>query len=133
MLTLYLSEKEWVSFGIGLGEAEVQNARTNVDNKLNTCKFYYNDFIFSESLMYKYISCLKTGCSPGSDGIMSEHIVNSRNSGIVLHLCNLFTVCFRYGLVPSKFTNGLLVPILKKATLDRSVAKNYRPVIDMGY
>ena len=79
--------------------------------------------------MYKYISCLKSGCSPGSDGIMSEHIVNSRNSGIVLHLCNLFTVCFRYGLVPSKFTNGLLVPILKKATLDPSVAKNYRPVI----
>ena len=35
----------------------VHNADTNVENKLKTCKFYYNDFIFSESLMHKYISC----------------------------------------------------------------------------
>ena len=51
------------------------------------------------------------------------------NTDLVLHLCKIFTVCFRCGVVPINFTNGLLVPILKKPTLDPSLATNYRPVI----
>ena len=71
------------------------NAGTNVDNKLKTCKFYYNDFIYSESIMHKYISCLKSGCSPGSDGIMSEQTVNLQYvSDMVLSLVNLQMVCW---------------------------------------
>ena len=31
-------------------------------------------------------------------------------------------------LFPPVFTHGILVPILKKSTLDPSVAKNYEPV-----
>jgi len=40
----------------------------------------------------------------------------------------MFTLCIRFGVVPSSFGKGLLIPILKKPTLDPSVPKNYRPV-----
>ena len=48
---------------------------------------------------------------------------------IVSHLCYLFTICFRFGVVPCSFENGILVPLLKKPSLDASVATNYRHVI----
>ena len=51
------------------------------------------------------------------------------NTDVVLHLCNLFTLCFKFGVVPDSFNNGILVPLLKKSTLDPSIAKNYRPVV----
>lgn len=39
------------------------------------------------------------------------------------------TVSFKFGVVPQSFNDGILVPILKKPTLDPTCAKNYRPVI----
>ena len=93
--TLETYFKDKFSYDVMTEGDEVQNARTNVENKLKTCKFYYNDFIFSESLMYKYISCLKSGCSPGSDGIMSEHIVNSTVTQV---LCFIFVTYLQYVL-----------------------------------
>ena len=47
---------------------------------------------------------------------------------VLHHLCIMFTLCIRFGVVPSSFGKGLLIPILKKPTLDPSVPKNYRPV-----
>ena len=85
------------------------------------------EFTFTEHLMKKYIGKLKIGCSPGSDGVTAEHIKYAINSDIVIHLCRLFTVCFQYGVVPFSFTQGILVPLLKK--LDPTVPNNYRPVI----
>ena len=35
----------------------------------------------------------------------------------------------KVGLVPENFTKGILVPALKKATLDPSLAGSYRPII----
>ena len=75
------------------------------------------------------MSKIKLGCSPGSDAITGEHVRYAANTNIVLHLCQLFTVCFKNGIVPTKFKNGILIPILKKATLDPTIEKNYRPVI----
>ena len=79
--------------------------------------------------MKKYMSKIKLGCSPGSDAITGEHVRYAANTNIVLHLCQLFTVCFKNGIVPTKFKNGILIPILKKATVDPTIEKNYRPVI----
>ena len=36
---------------------------------------------------------------------------------------------FRFGVVPNSITKGLLIPLLKKPSLDQGVPKNYRPVI----
>ena len=109
----------------------VSNARKEIDLKLNECNSDrgYNDFVFAEHLMKKYMSKIKLGCSPGSDAITGEHVRYAANTNIVLHLCQLFTVCFKNGIVPTKFKNGILIPILKKATLDPTIGKNYRPVI----
>ena len=107
----------------------INAARREVNDKMKQCEDSYSYFIFTERMLRKYISVLKSGSSPGIDGITSEHIKFASNSEIMLHLCNLFSLCFIYGIVPTVFTKGLLVPILKKLTLDPSVAKNYRPVI----
>ena len=52
-----------------------------------------------------------------------------RPSDILLHLCNLLSYCFKLCAVPYSFTDGILVPILKKSSLDPSLPKNYRPII----
>jgi len=40
----------------------------------------------------------------------------------------MFTLCIRFGIVPSSFGKGLLIPLLKKPTLDPSIPGHYRPV-----
>ena len=51
------------------------------------------------------------------------------DSNILLHLCNLLSYCFKLCAVPYSFTDGILVPILKKSSFDPSLLKNYRPII----
>jgi exonuclease III len=121
--------KEKFAYNVDVESEFILQSRTRVNDKLKNCNSSYDNFVFTEHLLRKYIAALKPGCSPGSDGVMSEHIINSSHSNLVYHLCNIFTACFKYGTVPTCFTNGLLVPILKKTTLDPSVPKNYRPVI----
>ena len=79
--------------------------------------------------MRKYIAGLKSGSSVGTDNISAEHFKYAVDSVLVTHLCQLFTWCFKYGIVPTEFKKGLLIPLLKKPTLDPSEPKNYRPVI----
>ena len=107
----------------------VTETRSIVNDMLASCQTCYNNFVFSEHLLRKYISALKPGSSPGNDGISAEQIKMASSSRIVFHLCKLFTVCFRYGLVPLNFMQGILVPILKKPILGPADPKNYRPVI----
>ena len=89
----------------------------------------YADFIFTEQKVKKYISMLKSGCAAGIDGIVSEHLKYESNSKIVLHLCRLLSVCFQFGVIPSSAMKGILVPLIKKPSLNPSDPKNYRPVI----
>ena len=79
-------------------------------------------------MMEKYIKRLRLGCAPGVDGIMAEHILYAIGTPLIPLLCDMFTICFKFGIVPNVFGKGLLIPLLKKATLDPSAAKNYRPV-----
>ena len=89
----------------------------------------YADFIFTEQKVKKYISMLKSGCAAGIDGIVPEHLKYASNSKIVLHLCWLLSVCFQFGVIPSSAMKGILVPLIKKPSLNPSDPKNYRPVI----
>ena len=76
----------------------------------------------------KFIKLLKPGCTPGIDGITTEHLSNGLKTSLPLYLSALFSVCLKYGIVPNDFCVGPLVPILKKNTLDPNVPKNYRPI-----
>ena len=41
----------------------------------------------------------------------------------------MLTICLKFGVVPSSFRTGVLVPILKKSGCDAAVPKNWRPVV----
>ena len=85
-------------------------------------------FIIPELTIRHYIKRLKPGAAPGSDGITGEHLKTAMNSKLPLHLSNLLSTCVRFGVIPDHFCHGLLIPILKKRTLDPSIPKSYRPI-----
>lgn len=89
----------------------------------------YNNYTFSREKILKFISKLKSGRAPGCDGICAEHLKHSINTDAPLYLKDIFTVCVRFGVIPKTFLLGIIVPILKKPTLDPTVPKHYRPVI----
>ena len=84
-----------------------------------------NSKVMSEAMVNRYIKKLHLGSSPGIDGIVSEHLKYAINSGIVRHLSVMLSLCLKYGIVPISFTKGVLVPLLKKPTMDPSVPNNY--------
>ena len=70
----------------------------------------------------QFVQKLKGNTAPGCDGISTEHLKFAMKSKLVLHLSNLFTICVKFGVVPDNFNKGVLVPVLKRNTLDPSVA-----------
>ena len=40
----------------------------------------------------------------------------------------IFSICFTFSTVPSVFCTGILVPLIKKATLDPNQVESYRPI-----
>ena len=109
---------------------ELSQAVTEVRAKyehVSSCS-YLSNFVFPEARLRPYIRKLKLGSAAGSDGISAEHLKAAINSKLPLHLSALFTLCVRFGILPDKFCEGLLIPVLKKHTLNPSEAKNYRPI-----
>ena len=107
---------------VSLAEREVQNKYESIVNNLGV------DKVFTRRMVKYYIAKLNSGSSPGIDGIMTEHLKYATESRIVNHPSSRLTLCLKFGIVPKSFSSGLLVPLLKKPTLDPSVPKNYRPV-----
>ena len=108
----------------------IEEAKKKVESKYQGIRDIYKNckFVMSESQLCRYIKKLKTGTAPGWDGILAEHIKYAAQSSLILHLCNLFSVCVRYGIIPDAFCQGLLIPLLKKSTLDPTKPQNYRPI-----
>ena len=84
---------------------------------------------FTVPMVSKYIQKLKRNSAPAADGITAEHLIYSADSDIVRHITKMLTLCVQFGVVPDNFTNGLLIPIPKKAGCDTSVPKNWRPIV----
>ena len=74
------------------------------------------------------LDSLHRGKSPGLDGITAEHLQYGKSQSMCEILADLFSLMLSRGCVPSVFHTGIIIPILKKATLDPNEAKNYRPV-----
>ena len=74
------------------------------------------------------IKRLRTGCSPGPDGIVTEHLVHCLSDVVADHMAKLFAIMFVWCQVPSIIATGTVVPILKKPTLDPNNPGNYRPI-----
>jgi hypothetical protein len=108
---------------VHLAEAKVDRQYAKVKSHVNT------SFIMTESMLLTYIKQLRRGCAAGIDGIYAEHLVWSKDTLVMSTLCNLLTLCVRFGLVGETFTKGLLIPILKKPNIDPTIAKHYRPIV----
>ena len=75
-------------------------------------------------MVSKYIHKLKRNSANAADGITAEQLIYSADSDIVRHITKMLTLCDQFGVLPDNFTNGLLIPIPKKAGCDTSVPKN---------
>ena len=78
---------------------------------------------FTVQMVSKYIHKLKRNSAPAADGITAEHLIYCVNSDIIRYITNMLTLCVQFGVVPDSFTNGLLIPIPKKAGCDTSIPK----------
>jgi hypothetical protein len=72
---------------------------------------------------------LRTGCAAGIDGITAEHIKWAKDTELITVICNMLTLCIRFGIVADSFTQGLLIPLLKKPNIDPTIPKHYRPIV----
>ena len=84
---------------------------------------------FNPSRVSRFIRKLKLGRAPGPDGVTPEHLKYANNDSLTLLLSKLLNCCVHYGCLPSSFTNGTLIPLLKKPSLDPGLPNNYRPII----
>ena len=107
----------------------VKSARVDVENKLEALKSVFSAFNITIANLRDCLKYLKKGRAAGKDGLVTEHLLYGSDSLLYIHLCKLLSICFQYGVVPSIFRQGILVPILKIPTLDDSCAKHFRPVI----
>ena len=74
------------------------------------------------------ISNLHKGKSPGLDGITPEHLIYGKSMLLCSLLATVYSVILSSACVPTSFTTGLIVPVLKKSTLNPNIVKNYRPI-----
>ena len=106
----------------------VKEARMHVNKLLRDSKTTF-ECVVTEYEMKMFIKKLNSGSAPGIDGVTAGHVKSAINSSLVSHLCSLLSLCFKFSIVPNSVTKGILVPLLKKPSLDQSNPNNYRPVV----
>ena len=104
-------------------EAAVSAIYSTVKDRVDT------NYTMSQSTFMQYMNKLRTGCAAGIDGITAEHIKWANNTVRITVICHMLTLCIRFGIVADSFTQGLLIPLLKKPNIDPSMPKNYRPIV----
>ena len=87
-----------------------------------------NDTNIDIDTVEKLIKTLRKGTSPGIDGVQVEHLYFAISPQLCLHLANVYSIILSHSIVPEIFKTGILIPILKKPTLDTDSPENYRPV-----
>ena len=56
------------------------------------------------------IDSLKRGCSPGIDGITSEHLAYGKSYELCQHLSRVYSLILSHGIVPEIFRTGIVIP-----------------------
>ena len=113
------------------------------EENLDNAQLEIKDFVFSKlsditnSLenviilpheIRKLISSLKRRVSPGVDNICVEHLIYGTSEKLCATLADIFSTVLSTALVPEPMCIGVIVPILKKSTLDSNNPGNYRPI-----
>ncbi len=102
--------------------------KLQVEEYYNQCKQgTYNHYITADQIG-GLLDRVHRGKSPGIDGITAEHLIHGKSPTLCRILADLYSMMISRRCVQSVFHTGLIIPILKKSTLNPNQAKNYRPV-----
>ena len=82
----------------------------------------------SEDSIVRAIKALKKSPSSGCDGITVNHLFHAISEPLIKSLQELYSALILTSTVPDIFEIGIIVPILKKATLCSNDPNNYRPI-----
>ena len=107
----------------------IKDSKAIVELKFKRCSDkIYQHSVITQYQIKKYIKLLKSGCTPGVDGISTEHLKYGINTVLPNILSHLFTICAQFGVIPDSFAKGILIPILKKPNSDPTDPGNYHPI-----
>jgi exonuclease III len=73
------------------------------------------------------INLLKKGKAAGTDGLTVEHLIYCHPI-LKIFLTILFNACLHHKYVPNSFGSGMLIPIFKDGSMDKTKPENYRGI-----
>ena len=76
----------------------------------------------------RMIKGLKTGTAAGHDGITTEHLIHGLSDNLCNLLGDLYSTILSNQIIPQVIKIGVIIPILKKPTLDANKPENFRPI-----
>lgn len=77
--------------------------------------------------VYRCVTRMKRGKSPGHDGLSVEHLLFAPKL-LFEKLAIFFNLCIEHSYLPADFMRTIVVPIIKNRTGDVSSSSNYRPI-----
>ncbi|CAL4081552.1 unnamed protein product, partial [Meganyctiphanes norvegica] len=86
------------------------------------------DLCISELSVTNTIKSLKKSPSSGRDGITVSHLFHALSEPLIKVLCELYSAIITTSTIPDIFEVGIIIPNLKKSTLDPNNSSNYRPI-----
>ena len=110
-----------------LTESQERIKSTVEDYRNRNAEVKSNDLI-SHQAVRTLVANLKHGSCPGHDGISAEHLRFGESDAFYRRLAVLYTAIIQHCVVPENFTIGLIIPVLKKATLNPNSTDSYRPI-----
>ena len=78
--------------------------------------------------MARLLHSLTKGSSPGSDNISTEHLKYGQSELMFRVFSNFYSYILSHGMVPESLTLGVIIPVLKKPTLNPNISRNNRPI-----
>ena len=84
--------------------------------------------VFTDRQIDRAICALRKNVSAGIDGISAEYFIYGNSEILRSHLLAIYNSMFNRTTVPSVLVTGIIIPILKKSTLDPNIVNNFRPI-----
>jgi exonuclease III len=110
-----------------LTESKDEDFKSRFNQRFNEYNVHALNFVLTNGDIARLLTNMKLGKAAGSDGILVEHLVYCHP--IILDLLTiLFNLCLAYCYIPKRFTEGIIVPILKGSNVDATKLENYRGI-----
>ncbi len=87
-----------------------------------------HDVTITPSMVQDQLKCLNKNSAPGCDGVTVKHLIMGASDQLYRILSNLYSVILSWNIVPDILRQGIIIPVLKKSTLNPNQPENYRPI-----